>query len=199
MGLWLKVHREVTGAWRSACYDVYRQVSRRQLTQLLTAETAEFAARHRARDEPRRPRRVAATSGVALLVAGGAAGTYLAVAGSLTALRTPPPASVAATAATAGPTPEVIGGVSPGPAAQPTYARPQVRRSVAPPVLAMPAVPPPAGVPTTNTPESTPTPTASPSATVSASPSPSVSAPSPTRTASKTPKQGQSNVGVAGR
>ncbi|GIG50905.1 hypothetical protein ACFO1B_42905 [Dactylosporangium siamense] len=197
MGLWLKVHREVTGAWRSACYDVYRQVSRRKLVQLLTDETTEFAARHRARDVPRRPRRVAATSGVALLVAGGAAGTYLAVAGSLTAMRTPPaPPAVAAAAEKA---PDVTDpATSAAPQAEPTRARPQVRRSAPPPVLAMPAVPP-AGAPTTNRPESTPTPSASPSPSVSTSPSPSVSAPSPTRTASKSPKQGQSNVGVAGR
>lgn len=201
MGLWLKVHREVTGAWRSACYDVYRQVGRRQLAQLLTAETAEFAARHRARNVPRGPRRVAATSGVALLVAGGAAGTYLAVAGSLTALRTPPPVPVpVAAAAPTFTAPDVTGGAGSTPAAaQPTHARPQVRRSAAPPVLAMPVVPPPAGVPTTNTPEGTPTPSASPSPTVSASPSPSATGPSPTRTTSKTPKQGQSHVGVAGR
>ncbi|MEV4512871.1 hypothetical protein AB0K00_28350 [Dactylosporangium sp. NPDC049525] len=200
MGLWLKVHREVTGAWRSACYDVYRQVSRRKLAQLLTDETTEFAARHRARDVPRRPRRVAATSGVALLVAGGAAGTYLAVAGSLTALRMPPPVSVAAAAEPTFAAPGVTGGAgNPSAGAQPTYARPQVRRSAPQPVLAMPAVPPPAGAPTTKTPESTPTPTASPSPTVSASPSPSATGPSPSRTASKTPKQGQSNVGTAGR
>lgn len=198
MGLWLKVHREVTGAWRSACYDVYRQVSRRKLAQLLTQETAEFAPRHRAPDAPRRPRRVAATSGVALLVAGGAAGTYLAVAGSLTALRTPPPPAPVAAAGG----PEVTGAdVTEGAPAQPqpTHARPQVRRSAPPPVLAMPAVPPSAGQPTTNTPESTPTPSASPSPSASASASPSASVPSPTRTASKTPKQGQSSVGMAGR
>jgi hypothetical protein len=200
VGLWLKVHREVTGAWRSACYDVYRQVSRRKLAQLLTDETTEFAARHRARDVPRRPRRVAATSGVALLVAGGAAGTYLAVAGSLTALRMPPPVSVAAAAAPTFTAPDVAGAAgSTAVEAPPTHARPQVRRSAAPPVLAMPAAPPPAGGPTTNTPESTPTPSASPSPSVPASASPSASAPSPTRTASKTPKQGQSNVGAAGR
>ena len=29
MGLWLKVHREVTGAWRSACYDVGPSVTAR--------------------------------------------------------------------------------------------------------------------------------------------------------------------------
>lgn len=200
MGLWLKVHREVTGAWRSACYDVYRQVSRRKLTQLLTQDTAEFAPRHRAPHAPRRPRRVAATSGVALLVAGGAAGTYLAVAGSLTALRTPPaPAPLAAAAEPAVTGADLTGG-SPAQSTQPqpTHARPQVRRSVPPPVLAMPA-PPPAGRPTTNTPESTPTPSASPSPSVSTSASPSASAPSPTRTASKTPKQGQSSVGMAGR
>jgi hypothetical protein len=111
VGLWLKVHREVTGAWRSACYDVYRQVSRRKLAQLLTDETTEFAARHRARDLPRRPRRVAATSGVALLVAGGAAGTYLAVAGSLTAMRTPPtppaPSATPSPSVSATPSPSV--------------------------------------------------------------------------------------------
>lgn len=200
MELWFNVHREVTGAWRSACYDIYRQLSQRKQTHLLTDETAEFAVRNRAGSPPRRPRRVAATGGVALLVAGGAAGTYLAVAGSLTALRTPPAVAIAAAEPTATAATREVTGNAPSlePSAQPTAARPQPRRSTPPPVLAMP-VAPPAKVPTSNSPESTPTPTASPSPSVSVGPSPSASVLSPTRTDPKTPKRGQSNVGMEGR
>ncbi|GAA2644784.1 hypothetical protein GCM10010399_93380 [Dactylosporangium fulvum] len=183
MRLWLKVHREVAGAWRSACYDV----NRRRMRQLNRAETAEFGPWHH-RGLHRPPRRVAAATGVALLVAGGAAGTYLAVAGSLSALTTQPaepplaaPASpaAAATAPLAGPAPQL------------TQPRPQVRRSTPPQVIALPPVQAPSVVPTTKKPESTPTPSESPSASDSASPSPSATIPSPSSPASKPQKSGR--------
>jgi hypothetical protein len=181
---------------------MYRHANRRRAVRLRMAETAEYGPRnhrgqHVMRASPRG--RAAATTGVALLVAGGAAGTYLAVAGSLAALRPEPyEAPVAAPAApvtSAGPAASTIG----PPAPQPTQVRPQVRRTTAAPVLAMPEVPAaPVEVPTQTTdPESTPT--ASPSATPSetASPSPSVSSPSPSPSRIKRSKWGQSSDDAA--
>jgi hypothetical protein len=207
VGLWLKVHREVTGAWRSACYDMYRHVGRRRDVRLRMAETAEYGPRsHRGQHVMRASTRsrAAATTGVALLVAGGAAGTYLAVAGSLAALQPEPyEAPVAAPAAPAvapNPAPSLIR----PPAPQPTQVRPQVRRTTEPPqVLAMPEIPAPVEVPTQQTtePESTPTPSATPSATPSetASPSPSVTASSPSPSPTKRSKWGRSADDRAGR
>jgi hypothetical protein len=194
--LWLKVHREVAGAWRSACYDMCRQIERRRLDRLGSAETAEFGPRHhKGLHIARRSNRLVATTGVALLVAGGAAGTYLAVAGGLAALTAEPfQPPVAA------PAQPFAGAPAPAPAASTrtaapaaTRPRPQVRRSSAPPVLALPEVPAPVEQPTTGTTEqeSTATPSASPSASVTASPSPSVDDPWPTRRGSKRPKWGR--------
>lgn len=196
MRLWLKVHREVAGAWRSACYDMYRHVSRRRSVRLQMAETAEFGPRnHRGLHVARSPNRhrIAATTGVALLVAGGAAGTYLAVAGSLTALRAessePPIAAPARPAGTGTPGPALIR----PPSTQPTQPRSQVRHSTPPQVLALPEVPAPVELPAQTTePESTQTPLpASPSPSATAIPSPSVSSPSPTISASNRPKWGR--------
>ncbi|WP_432829479.1 hypothetical protein [Dactylosporangium sp. CA-092794] len=203
MGLWLKVHREVAGAWRSACYDISRHALQRRVVRLGMAETAEFGPRgHRGRHVARRPqrRRVAATTGVALLVAGGAAGTYLAVAGSLTALRAEPfEAPIAAPAAPAPSTEFPPAAIQP-PGPVPTQARPQVRRSAPPPVLALPPVPVPVEVPTQQTtdPESTPTPSpsgAGPSESPSASPS--VAEPSPSPSPTKHSKWGRSGADPA--
>jgi hypothetical protein len=199
--LWLKVHREVAGAWRSACYDMYSHASRRRSVRLRMAETAEYGPRHHRGQHVMRASnrsRAAATTGVALLVAGGAAGTYLAVAGSLAALAPEP--YEAPVAAPAAPTPGALDAPSliRPPAPQPTQVRPQVRRTVPPQVLAMPEVPAPATVPTQQTtdPESTPTPSpsATPAATPTetASPSPSVSSPSPSPSWTKRSKRGQS-------
>ncbi|GAA3451109.1 hypothetical protein [Dactylosporangium matsuzakiense] len=211
MGLLLKVHREVAGAWRSACYDMYRHASRRRSVRLRMQETAEYGPRnHRGQHVMRASSRsrAAATTGVALLVAGGAAGTYLAVAGSLAALQPDPyEAPVAAPAAPAtapNPAPSLIR----PPAPQPTQVRPQVRRTTEPaPVLAAPAVPVPVPieVPTQQStePESTPTPTpsATPSETASetASPSPSVTSSSPSPSPTKRSKWGRSADDRAGR
>ncbi|WP_433049592.1 hypothetical protein [Dactylosporangium sp. CS-033363] len=199
MGVWLKVHREVAGAWRSACYDMYRHASRRRAVRLRMADTAEYAPRnHRGQHVMRAPNRnkAAATTGVALLVAGGAAGTYLAVAGSLAALQPepaePPMAAPAAPVMSTGSAPSQIQ----PPAPQPTQVRPQVRRTTPQNVLAMPEIQAPPAVPTQQTtdPESTPTPTPSLSPSETASPSPSVSSPSPSPSWTKRSKWGQKSA-----
>ncbi|MGI5237142.1 hypothetical protein [Dactylosporangium sp. CA-139066] len=203
MGLWLKVHREVAGAWRSACYDISRHATRKRSVRLRMAETADFGPRHhRGQHVMRGPyrNRVAATTGVALLVAGGAAGTYLAVAGSLAALRPEPyeaPVAAPAAPAPAGGSPSAIR----PPAPAPTQIRPQVRRTTQAPVLAAPEIPAPVSVPTqqTTAPESTPTPSASPNPSETASPSPSVSSSSPSPTATKSSKWGRNSVDSGGR
>jgi hypothetical protein len=204
VGLWLKVHREVAGAWRSACYDMARHAMRKRVVRLRMAETAEFGPRHhRGQHVMRSPyrSRVAATTGVALLVAGGAAGTYLAVAGSLAALQAEPyDAPVAAPAA-----PAPGGGANPSairpPTPVPTQVRPQVRRTTQAPVLAVPEVPVPAVVPPEQTTDPESTPTASPSLSPSqtASPAPSVSSPSPSPTATRRSKWGRNSDDGGGR
>ncbi|WP_433079131.1 hypothetical protein ACQP1P_39320 [Dactylosporangium sp. CA-052675] len=203
MGLWLKVHREVAGAWRSACYDMYRHANRRRAVRLRMAETAEYGPRnHRGQHVMKTTgrHRAAATTGVALLVAGGAAGTYLAVAGSLAALAPGPyEAPVAAPAAPATSPGSAASQIHP-PAPQPTQVRPQVRRTTPPQVLALPEVPGPADVPAqpTTDPESTPTSSPSTSPSPSASPSPSVSSLSPSPSWTKRSKWGRSPVGSEG-
>jgi hypothetical protein len=204
VGLWLKVHREVAGAWRSACYDMCRHVSQRRAVRLRLAETAEFAPRHhRGQHVMRGPyrSRVAATTGVALLVAGGAAGTYLAVAGSLAGLRAEPyEAPMAAPAApvtsVGGPAPSAI-----RPPALPPHGRPQVRRSTPPQALALPAVPAPVEVPTQQAtePESTPTPSPAETPDETADPSPSASSPAPSPSWTKRSKWGRNSDDGAGR
>ncbi|MEV6931271.1 hypothetical protein AB0M46_43200 [Dactylosporangium sp. NPDC051485] len=206
MGLWLKVHREVAGAWRSACYDLSQHATRRRALRLRMAETAEYAPRrHRGQHVMPNPyrSRFATGTGVALLVAGGAAGTYLAVAGGLTALR----AESHETPLAGAPTPVTTEGAAPGPSAirptapAPTQPRPQVRRSSPPQVIALPEVPAPVGVPATQTsaPESTQTPPASPTPSASASPSPSASGSSPSPTPTKLSKWGRNHIDDEGR
>lgn len=185
MGLLHAVHREVAGAWRSLRYDMQSQVDSHRRSRLLTAETTEMA-RHDVLHRGRPRQRLVAMGGVALLVAGGAAGTYLAVAGSLTALTadTPLPAVAAA--------PEPVVAVVPSvPQVSAPITAPPRRdaRKAAPdpaPVPARPIAPPPAGpAPTSNRPESTPTPTASPSASPTAEPSGSASPSAPTASPSE--------------
>jgi hypothetical protein len=100
VGLWNSVRREVIGVVRSARYDVNRHVGMHRAKKLCHADTAEFAVRE-IRTHHRR--RMVTAGGVGLLVAGGAAGTYLAVVGSIAALTAgvadQPPAPVAAPAA----------------------------------------------------------------------------------------------------
>ncbi|GGM80615.1 hypothetical protein ACFFX1_48760 [Dactylosporangium sucinum] len=192
MALWHKVRRELAGAWRSARYDVTRHRRRRLMVRLAGAETAEFGPRgHRGLHVAKRPpRRIAAGAGVALLVAGGAAGTYLAVAGSLTALRPGPAQPPAAQPAAPAPATATVPVPRTNPLPNPTQPRPQVRRTTPKQVIALPPIGQPQPVPTTNEPESTLTPSPSPSES-SPSPSPSVRDVSPSSSASKHPKWGQ--------
>jgi hypothetical protein len=171
VGLWHTVRREVAGAWRSARYDVDRAVGRHRATRLRHAETTELSPR----DLPRRRYRIASTGGVVLLVAGGAAGTYLAVAGSLTALRTPVDVDAAPVAAPVEPSsPIEIHPPAPAPAPKRVMAGRPGRRPAPAPVLANPVNSPVVVVTSTaRQPESTPTasPTPSPSVTPSSTPS----------------------------
>lgn len=196
MGLWKTVRREVAGAWRSARYDVDRHVGHHRAVKLRHAETAEIVVRHIVWQDrpsphrrhrpvempwagrrvappvtPRAPRRRAvAVTGVALLVAGGTAGTYLAVAGSLVGMKAdaqdpagPPQAA------------PVAARTSPMPASTPQQ-RPEKRnhrKAAAAPADIPPVAPPVAATAptTTQSVEATPTPTP----TESPTPSPSVS------------------------
>ncbi|MER7009323.1 hypothetical protein ABT297_40625 [Dactylosporangium sp. NPDC000555] len=200
MGLWLKVHREVAGAWRSACYDVCRHANRRRAAQQRLAETAEVGPRrHRGQHVMHGAyrNRVAATTGVALLVAGGAAGTYLAVASSLAPLRPEPyetpVAAPAAPATSPGSAPSAIRPAAP----QPTQARPQAHRNTSPQLVVVPEVPAPPRVvgelPTqqTTAPESAPAPSPSVSPSETAGPSPSVSGLWPSPSWTNPSKRGQ--------
>jgi hypothetical protein len=216
VGLWRTVRREVTGAWRSARYDVDRHVGHHRATKLRQAETAEMVVRQivwQKRPSPRRPhrstelpwagrrpvaqlsqppqpkkprRRAVATTGVALLVAGGAAGTYLAVAGSLVGMNAdaqepvgPPLAAPVA--------PATVPAAASTPRTTTSPAQRSHRRAAAAPIppAGIPPVGPPAAPAPTKSIEATPTtpssatPTADPTPTPSASgsPSPSVSNP----------------------
>ena len=205
MALWHSVRREVAGALRSARYDVERHRRARRVIHLATAETNElargFASAPRpvraVRPSPRpKSRRVMAGAGVGLLVAGGAAGTYLAVAGSLSALRADPPSVDPAIAVAAAPS--TLAPVLPDEhlvtAAPPAAPRRAVPRHVAPDPT-RPAAPPAVIVTQdpTQDPESTPTPSASPS------PSPSVSeVPSPTASASRSGLSWRTRAGQSG-
>ena len=212
MGLWRTVRREVTGAWRSARYDVDRHIGHHRATKLQRAETAEMVVRqivwqnrpsprphHRSTElpwagrrpaaplsplpQPKKPRRRAvATTGVALLVAGGAAGTYLAVAGSLVGMNAdaqepvgPPLAAPA--------TPTTVPAAASTPRATTSPAQRSHRRAAAAPIQPadIPPVGPPAAPAPTKSIEATPTPASTltadptPSPSASATPSPSVS------------------------
>jgi hypothetical protein len=197
VGLWRIVRGELAGAWRSARYDVHRHLEERRELRLATAETTELPGAsvvraaprprltpRRPHGEPPRPRRVLANTGVALLVAGGAAGTYLAVAGTLTALtRNPAVPSAAGTA----PQPQVATEARrlptsvPGRRAPAAPARPLHGATAQP--AANPVVPAAttAGAPTTEgspaaTGTDTPCPSPSAQPSTSPEPSPSVSA-----------------------
>jgi hypothetical protein len=192
VGLWHTVRREVAGAWRSARYDVLRQIGVYRAAKLLTAETTELARadligyRHRQRSGVRSPQRVVATTGVALLVAGGAAGTYLAVAGGLAALTADPLAPTVAA-----PAPPAMSASRPASAG--TAAKRAVPRRPAPqPALIQPRTatgPNPVTEVDQATVITTPSPGHEPEATPTSPPSepPVSSSPSPSVTPSDTP------------
>jgi hypothetical protein len=188
VGLWHTVGREVAGASRSARYDVLRQLGLYRAAKLLTAETTELARadfiayRHRHRSGVQPPHRVVAATGVALLVAGGAAGMYLAVAGGLAALTADPLAPTVAA-----PAPPAV--TAARPASTGSAAKRSVPRRPAPqPVLIQPRTitgPDPVtavGEATGTAPKPSHEPEAAPTSTPLASPSPS-----PSVTPSNTP------------
>jgi hypothetical protein len=135
LNLWHALRRECVGAWRSVRYDVHTH----RATKLRGAFTEEF--------EPGRPRvpaqsRLIPVSGVALLLAGGTAGAFLAISGGLAALDTgtPPPDRPATVAA--GPEPVV----SQAPGRTPTPVTPHragARREPVPSTSAVPVAPEP--------------------------------------------------------
>jgi hypothetical protein len=192
VALWHSVRRELAGALRSARYDVERHRQTRRAVHLATAETNELARGYatptrvprRPSPRPQAPRRMMAGAGVGLLVAGGAAGTYLAVAGSLSALRADPSPMEPAVAAPAVPTnpapvlPDehlvTFPPAAPRHATAPRHAAP--RSTPTQPVQVVIADGDRTAVPT-HDPEGTPTPSASaaPSPSASDSPSPTVS------------------------
>jgi hypothetical protein len=172
--LWHTLGREISGAWRSVRYDVrnrrdtYAGNEWAHISRLPAEETS---------------RRIVTASGVVLLIAGGAAGTYLAVAGGLGALLTDPadnatpqalPAPPAASAGT--PRDRDIDPLADAPKTHRLLRRAAPSTVPAPETERPPALPPepstPAGGPT---PESTPLPEPSPSTSESAEPVPSVS------------------------
>ena len=203
MGLWYSLGRELAGAWRSVSYDVNQQVSSHRAAKLAMADTAELARPYLRRVVAQRQQRhLAATTGVALLVAGGAAGTYLAVAGGLAALTADPldqpvaaPAPPAVeqtrlgaprTAAPSAGTREGRPARRPAPVPAPLLAEPALiaGTSAAVPSRQAESTPTPSGSPT-------PSPNASPTPLPNASPSPSAVRPSPSYSAVYTDKLGR--------
>jgi len=183
--LWSTLSREIVGAMLSMRYDLDQYRQRRRSDALASAETADYSRLavdprrpHRGPrlEQPRQHRRVAAPTGVALLVAGGAAGTYLAVAGSLTAITSQPPGTPVAQpvppATTAMP---AANATTPKRAA--TVRRPDRRPAVPLPAAVVAPTPTTPSAEGAGTPEHTrpPQPTASPSASGSAAPSASAS------------------------
>jgi hypothetical protein len=185
------MRHELTGAYRSLRYDLVRRSDPAQeRTDVLYPEYDAYE-----KEDRRQPRRLALAGGVGLVVAGGVAGTYFAVAGGLGALLagTPatgndsPPRPPAASPSAAGAQPAtptaqttVLDGSPPAgparggagatpanhvPAAVPTKRVPAPVNST---VIALPSCPCDAPLPTPNAPSPTPSDSPSPS------PSPSV-------------------------
>lgn len=96
MSLWHAMHRECTGAWRSVRYDL----ATRRAAKLAGAFTEEFAP---SGPPVPTPSRLVPLTGVALLLAGGAAGVFVAINGGLAAVTAedPQPSSPPAVAAAA--------------------------------------------------------------------------------------------------
>jgi hypothetical protein len=167
VSLWPALRREAVGAWRSVRYDL----DTRRAAKLASAFTEEF---HAAPDDSL-SRRAIPLVGVALLLAGGVAGTFLAVSGGLSALGTdrelpavhqpvaapggPPVATAAANGTGSG-----ARALAPGQPGEPGQPGRHPKRS--PQVNVGPVVAP------TRTPQLESSTVATPTPTVSASPSP---------------------------
>jgi hypothetical protein len=192
VGIWRSLTREAMGAWRSIRYDLHRRpdTGRDDDTEVIYPE---FDAYQKA--ERRQPRRLIAAGGVGVVVAGGVAGTYFAVAGGLGALLANPPTGTtqpagpsAAASAQVGTLPTTDTSMDASPPASPAApvagaggrAPARMKGRPAPgatSVVALPSCLCDAPLPTPND----PTPSDSPSAV----PSPSASAPSPVPTGSR--------------
>jgi hypothetical protein len=83
--VWHTLRREYAGAWRSVRYDL----ASRRAAKLAVAFTEEFAP---GTPPVPTPSRVVPLTGVALLLAGGAAGAFVAISGGLAAVDSAPPA-----------------------------------------------------------------------------------------------------------
>ncbi len=135
MSLWHALHRECTGAWRSVRYDL----ASRRAVKLAGAFTEEFAPTG---PPVPTPSRLVPLTGVALLLAGGAAGVFVAINGGLAAVASgePRPSSPPAVAAQA-PGPEASpSGPGGAPPSQPPARRPGAARTPVPGLVPAPAL-----------------------------------------------------------
>jgi hypothetical protein len=128
--MWHTLRREMAGAWRSVRYDL----DSHRAAKLAGAFTEEFEPSTHTGSGPSR---LVPLTGVALLLAGGAAGAVLAINGGLSALGTdspPPLADRPAAAATAGAAQQTAQAAAPVQPSRPgTPPRPDSRRSTPPP------------------------------------------------------------------
>jgi len=96
VSLWHTLRREYAGAWRSVRYDL----ASRRAAKLAVAFTEEFAP---GTPPMPAPSRLVPLTGVALLLAGGAAGAFVAINGGLAAVASKPPTATPPAAAPAAP------------------------------------------------------------------------------------------------
>ena len=132
--MWHALRRECTGAWRSVHYDL----ASRRAAKLAGAFTEEFAP---SSPPVPTPSRLVPLAGVALLLAGGAAGAFVAISGGLAAV-TADDRPAACRPAAAAPDPGYgIGTTTPSiPPSQPPARRPGVYRTPQPGPAPAPAV-----------------------------------------------------------
>jgi hypothetical protein len=138
VSLWDALHRECSGAWRSVRYDM----ATRRAAKLAGAFTEEFAP---SGPPVPTPSRLVPLTGVALLLAGGAAGVFVAISGGLAAVTTdePQPSSAPAAAAPAPTSAAPNGNPSGAAPSQPPPRRPGAARTPEPgpvpaPILSIP-------------------------------------------------------------
>jgi hypothetical protein len=166
LNVWHTLRRECSGAWRSVRYDL----ATHRAARLSGALTEEFAP---SSPPVPTPSRLVPLTGVTLLLAGGAAGAFLAISGGLAALDTGPPPAEQAVAAV--PARESTGAVGPTTPASPVGPhRAATRRTPSPGT-------PPTSVSSPPITESSELPT-SPSADESSAPASASASPSPSET-----------------
>jgi hypothetical protein len=136
VSLWHALHRECAGAWRSVRYDL----ATRRAARLAGAFTEEFAP---STPPVPTPSRIVPLTGVALLLAGGAAGAFVAINGGLAAVTDERPAPAPPAAAAPDPTYGTATTTPSTAPSQPTARRPGAYRSPVPgpapaPVISIP-------------------------------------------------------------